>query len=128
VSAGVPPEQVAVAYRDLGEEAERMVEALEELGIPARLRRGAGAVRVLDLRQMVGRSFAHVCVGGMTDGRLPGREAPSALFPDEDRRRVNRFFKRDAFRLSTGEPDGRAPWRVAEDRLLFALSLAATRG
>lgn len=88
----------------------------------------AGAVRVLDLRQMVGRSFAHVCVGGMTDGRLPGREAPSALFPDEDRRRVNRFFKRDAFRLSTGEPDGRAPWRVAEDRLLFALSLAATRG
>src|SRR6185295_3390695 len=88
----------------------------------------AGAVRVLDLRQLVGRSFAHVCVGGMTDGRLPGREAPSALFPDEDRRRVNRFFKRDAFRLSTGEPDGRAPWRVAEDRLLFALSLAATRG
>src|SRR4051812_2620804 len=41
VSAGVPPEQVAVAYRDLGAEAERMVEALEELGIPARLRRGA---------------------------------------------------------------------------------------
>src|SRR3954469_4738653 len=35
VSGGVPPEQVAIAYRDLGEEAERMVEALEELGIPA---------------------------------------------------------------------------------------------
>ncbi|HVE83929.1 MAG TPA: PD-(D/E)XK nuclease family protein [Myxococcales bacterium] len=87
----------------------------------------AGAVRVLDLRQVVGRQFAHVCVGGVADGRLPGREAPSALFPDEDRRRVNRFFKRDAFRLSTGEADGRAPWRAAEDRLLFALALSASR-
>jgi len=88
----------------------------------------AGAVRVLDLRQMVGRSFAHVCVGGLTDGRLPGRDAPSALFPDEDRRKVNQLLRRDAFRLSTGESDGRAPWRAAEDRLLFAIALSASRG
>jgi superfamily I DNA/RNA helicase/RecB family exonuclease len=88
----------------------------------------AGAVRVLDLREVVGRQYAHVCVAGLTDGRLPGRQMPSPLFPDEDRRRVNQILKRDAFRLSTGELDGRAPWRVAEDRLLFYLALAASRG
>ena len=41
VDGGVPPEQVAIAYRDLGEEAERLVEALEALQLPSRLRRGA---------------------------------------------------------------------------------------
>ena len=87
-----------------------------------------GAVRVLDLRELAGRSFAHVCVGGLAEGRLPGRAAPHLLFPDEDRRAVNIHLKRDAFRLAAGEYDGRLPWRLAEDRLLFYLALAATRG
>src|SRR5207237_114839 len=60
-------------------------------------------------------------------------EAARALYRDvslaveQDRRQVNGELKRDAFRLSTGEADGRASWRVAEDRLLFFLALAATR-
>jgi len=41
----------------------------------------AGAVRVLDLRQVAGRSFAHLCVGGLTDDRLPGRDPPSRRRP-----------------------------------------------
>ncbi len=41
IEAGVPPEQIAIVYRDLSEESEWVVEALEELGIPSHLRRGA---------------------------------------------------------------------------------------
>lgn len=38
---GSAPEQVAIAFPELREEAEWAVEALDELGIPARIRRGA---------------------------------------------------------------------------------------
>lgn len=75
-------------------------------------------------------SFEHLLVGGLTDGRFPGRPEPQALFPDEDRAQVNRALRRPVFRLSTGEGpvgDGRLPARLGEDRLLLHLALSASR-
>ncbi len=84
-----------------------------------------GAVRILDVRQLVGARFRHVLVGGMVDGRFPGRLAPHPLFPEEDRAAVNRALGRPVFRLFSGEVDGRLVWRVAEDRFLFHAVLTA---
>ena len=41
IEAGVPPEQLAVAFRTLGPEAEELAERLASVGIPARVRVGA---------------------------------------------------------------------------------------
>ena len=41
IDQGTPPEDIAIGYRDLGEEAEALVEALESMGIPSRSRLGA---------------------------------------------------------------------------------------
>jgi ATP-dependent helicase/nuclease subunit B len=62
------------------------------------------------------------------DGRFPARELPHALFSEDDRRAINRWARRDVFRVSSGEPGARAAWRLAEDRLLFYLALSASRG
>jgi ATP-dependent helicase/DNAse subunit B len=83
-----------------------------------------GAVQVLGVRDLVGRRFSHVLVGGLSEGRFPGRDRSQALFTEEDRWAVNRCLKREVFRLKSGEYDGRASWRLAEDRLLFYLALA----
>lgn len=40
IDQGTPPEEIAVAYRDLASEAESLVEALEELEVPSRVRLG----------------------------------------------------------------------------------------
>ncbi|MFZ5471193.1 MAG: PD-(D/E)XK nuclease family protein [Myxococcota bacterium] len=84
----------------------------------------AGAVRVLDVRELVGARFAHVFVAGLVDGRFPGRAHPHALFTEEDRARTNAALGREVFRLSTNEGT-RLPWRLAEDRLLLHQALAA---
>ncbi|MDQ3266456.1 MAG: PD-(D/E)XK nuclease family protein [Myxococcota bacterium] len=86
-----------------------------------------GAVRILDVRELPGRSFAHLCLGGVVDGRFPGRSTPHPLFSDDDRRRINATVAKPVFRLSTGDLDGRAPWRLAEDRLLFYVALSCAR-
>ncbi len=103
-----------------------LLDAAADFNLAPKGTRG-GAVRILDLRELVGRSFAHVLVGGLVEGRFPGRARSQPLFPDEDRVAVNRHLKKDAFRLASGEPDGRAPWRLAEDRLLLYLALGAGR-
>ncbi len=87
-----------------------------------------GAVQILDARELSGRSFAHVCLGGLADGRFPGRAPPHPLFPEEDRVRVNAFHGRDVFRVATGEGERRIAWRLAEDRLLLHLALSASEG
>ncbi|MBS1153331.1 MAG: hypothetical protein H6Q89_5029 [Myxococcaceae bacterium] len=40
LDAGTAPEEVAVVFRDLGDDAEALVEALEEVAVPARVRLG----------------------------------------------------------------------------------------
>lgn len=85
----------------------------------------AGAVRVLDLRELPGARARHVLVGGLVDGRFPGRNQPRALLPDEDRAKINSILGREVFRLSAGEGEARITWRLAEDRFLLHQALGA---
>ena len=109
-----PAKRVAAlsrALRDSGAASARMsrrtfhrwlIDAARDFNLTARGPRG-GAVHVLDVRELGDRAFEHVCIGGLTDGRFPGRDTPHPLFPDEDRIRVNAWHKRDVFRVGTGE-------------------------
>ena len=84
-----------------------------------------GAVEVLDVRELEGRTFSHVFLAGLAEGRFPGREEPNPLLGDSERHALNKHLGRDVFRLTGGEFEDRAPWRLTEDRLLFASVLAA---
>ncbi|MFZ5442826.1 MAG: PD-(D/E)XK nuclease family protein [Myxococcota bacterium] len=101
--------------------------AAAEVNLAARGPR-AGAVWLLDARELAGRQFAQLFLGGLLDGRFPGRSAPLALLSEEERTQLNRAAKYPLFRTSVGEGDVRLPARLAEDRLLFhfALSSAAS--
>ncbi len=98
-------------------------DAVRDVHLPAR---GplSGAVEVLDVAALEGRTFARVFVGGVAEGRFPGREVPNALLGDSERQALNKHLGRDVFRLTGGEFEDRAPWRLTEDRLLFASALA----
>ncbi|MFO0597201.1 MAG: PD-(D/E)XK nuclease family protein [Myxococcaceae bacterium] len=98
--------------------------AASELNLEARGPR-AGAVWVLDLRELPGRRFVQVFVGGLVDGRLPGRSPPLPVFSEEERVELNRAAKAPLFRVGVGEGDVRVPARLAEDRLLFHLALSS---
>ncbi len=104
-----------------------LVDAAGDFNLAPRGPRG-GAVQLLDVRELPGRTFDHVYLGGFSDGRFPRREVPSPLFPEEDRIRVNAWFGRDVFRVATGEGERRIGWRLAEDRLLLHLALSASEG
>ncbi|KFA90167.1 PD-(D/E)XK nuclease family protein [Archangium violaceum] len=97
---------------------------MRDVHLPAR-GPATGAVEVLDVRELEGRTFEHVFIGGLAEGRFPGREAPNALLGDTERIALNKHLGRDIFRLTGGEFEDRAPWRLTEDRLLFASVLAA---
>jgi len=87
-----------------------------------------GAVQLVELRELWGRSFDHVLVVGLVDGELPARPAVDPLLSDEDRRAVNRAARRAVFRVAAepGEPGMLSP-RQAEEPLLFHLALCAAR-
>ncbi|WP_095976031.1 PD-(D/E)XK nuclease family protein [Melittangium boletus] len=99
-------------------------DALRDVHLPPR-GPTTGAVEVLDVRELEGRTFAHVFLGGLAEGRFPGREVPNALLGDSERHALNKHLGRDVFRLTGGEFEDRAPWRLTEDRLLFASVLAS---
>ncbi|MCP3163677.1 PD-(D/E)XK nuclease family protein [Myxococcus qinghaiensis] len=99
-------------------------DAMVDAHLPARGPRGA-AVEVLEAAEVPGRSFRHLFLAGLTEGRFPGRNAPSPLLGDAERSALNQHLGRDVFRLTGGEFEERAPWRLTEDRLLFASALAA---
>ena len=61
--------------------------AAAELNLAARGPR-AGAVWLLDVRELAGRSFAQLFLGGLIDGRFPGRPAPMPLLSEEELRLV----------------------------------------
>ncbi len=88
----------------------------------------AGAVRVLDARELVNRRFQHVLIGGLTEDRFPGRQEPDSLFSAEEKLAINQRVGRPVFRLFVGERDQRVSWRLGEDRLLFYLALTAAQG
>ena len=88
-----------------------------------------GAVWLLDARELAGRQFEHVFLGGMVDGRFPGRAPPLPLLGEDQRRALNSLAKQPLFRLGVAEGDFGLPLRLAEDRLLFhhVLSAASER-
>ena len=85
----------------------------------------AGAVWLLDAREVAGRRFAQLFLGGLLDGRFPGRPTPLALLSEDERGALNRHAQAPMFRTSVGEGDVRLPTRLAEDRLLFHLCLSS---
>ena len=101
-----------------------LVDAMRDMYLPAR-GPSSGAVEVLDIRELPGRTFGYLFLAGMTEGRFPGHEAANPLLGDADRAGLNQHLRREAFRLTGGEFEDRAPWRLTEDRLLFASALVA---
>lgn len=99
-------------------------DAAEDVNLEAQGAR-AGAVWLLEARELAGRRFAQVFVGGLIDGRWPGRASPAALLSDEERVALNRALGKALFRVTVGENDVRLPARLAEDRLLFHFALSA---
>lgn len=85
----------------------------------------AGAVSLIDAREVAGRRFAQLFLGGLLDGRFPGRPLPLSLISEEERGLLNRAAALPMFRTSVGEGDVRLPTRLAEDRLLFHLALSS---
>ncbi len=98
--------------------------AAAELNLAARGPR-AGAVWLLDARELAGREFAQVFVGGLVDGRFPGRPSPQPLFSEDERLALNQAAGRALFRVTVGEGEIRLPVRLAEDRLLLHLALCS---
>lgn len=84
-----------------------------------------GAVWLLDAREVAGRHFQHVFLGGLVDGRFPGRPAPQPLLSEAERGVVNQLAGAPLFRLGVADGEQRMPVRLAEDRLLFHLVLAS---
>lgn len=85
----------------------------------------AGAVRLLDVRELPGASFERLFLGGLLDGRFPGRPAPGALLSDDERGELNLAAGTTLFRLAVLDDGVALPLRLAEDRLLLHHALVA---
>jgi RecB family exonuclease len=86
-----------------------------------------GAVWLLDAREIAGRRFEHVFVGGLVDGRFPGRPMLQPLLSEAERGELNRLAGAPLFRLWVADGELRLPVRLAEDRLLFHLVLSSAQ-
>ncbi|HXL40331.1 MAG TPA: PD-(D/E)XK nuclease family protein, partial [Myxococcales bacterium] len=107
--------------------AQVLSEALAEASLAPGGARG-GAVQLVELRELAGRSFEHLFAVGLVDGELPARPTADPLLSDEERRAVNRAARRPVFRLGAeGGDAGLLPPRQAEEPLLFHLALCAAR-
>ncbi len=106
--------------------AQILATALSAASLPPGGARG-GAIQLVELRELPGRSFAHLLIAGLVDGELPARPSPDPLLSDDDRRAINRASKRPVFRAPAqgSEDAGVLPPRQAEEPLLFHLGLCA---
>ncbi|WP_373046529.1 PD-(D/E)XK nuclease family protein [Vulgatibacter sp.] len=108
--AGLADRQVELSrFRDLLETA------LGQTSLPARGARG-GAVRLLDVSELPGRSCAHLVLCNVIDGSFPARKSSEPLLDEADREAIGAAAGRQIFR-----------WHAAEEPLLFALAVAAAR-
>lgn len=112
------------ATASLGTFARWLADAAADLNLDARGAR-AGAVQVLDLRELLGRRLSHLFVGGLVDGRLPSRPQAASLLSDAAKVALNKAGGRPLFRVRAGEGGDRLLTREAEDRLLFVHALCA---
>lgn len=92
--------------------------AAGEVNLQARGPR-AGAVWLVDVRELPGSAFDTVFLGGLLDGRFPGRPTPAPLLSEDERLEVNLASPTTAFRLSVIDDGVALPLRLAEDRLLL---------
>ena len=109
--------------------AQILAAALAEASLPPG-GAGGGAIQLVELRELSGRSFDHVLVVGLLDGELPARPPIDPLLSDEDRRALNLCAGHAVFRAATGGDEGQAepgllPPQRAEEPLLFHLALCA---
>lgn len=98
--------------------------AAAELNLAARGPR-TGAVWLLDVRELAGRTFDAVFVGGLVDGRFPGRPAPMPVLSEDERKELNAKAGQPLFRIGVADGDVSLPLRLAEDRLLLHFALSA---
>jgi len=105
--------------------AQLLAGSLAEASLPPGGARG-GAVQLVELREVPGRSFRHLFVVGLVEGELPAPPAIDPLLSDEERRSVNRAARRTVFRVppQAGETS-LIPSRQAEEPLLFHLALCS---
>lgn len=89
--------------------------ALGQASLPSRGARG-GAVRLLDVSELPGRTCAHLVLAGVVDGRFPASRQSEPLLDEDDRGAIAAAAGRPIFR-----------WRAAEEPLLFALATMAAR-
>ncbi|MFT3709625.1 MAG: hypothetical protein QM817_18505 [Archangium sp.] len=91
VSAGVPPEAICIAWRELAEDTEQLVEALHEVGVPVRARLGVPLTQspngrlALSLLELADEGFPADAVASLLESRavkvLPDDAAdPRAAF------------------------------------------------
>ncbi|HYY53473.1 MAG TPA: PD-(D/E)XK nuclease family protein [Myxococcales bacterium] len=107
--------------------AQLLSEALCRASLPGGGARGA-AVQLLELRELPGRSFAHLFVAGLVDGELPARPPVDPLLSDDERRAINRAARRPVFRMPAESAEaGLLPPRQAEEPLLFHLALCSAQ-
>ncbi|HZH04257.1 MAG TPA: PD-(D/E)XK nuclease family protein, partial [Myxococcaceae bacterium] len=94
------------------------------------------SVSLLEAGELVGRRFPHVLLGGLSDGQFPrwargattaeaGRLPPAPWLSDAERIRLNRSLSREALPVSSGRDAERIRFGLAQERLLFYLSLSA---
>ena len=127
--AGLAAAAVRIGEARMGrrEFAQLLSQTLAEASLPPGGARG-GAVQLMELRELPGRSFDHLLLTGLVDGELPARPLPDPLLSDEERRAINRAAKRMVFRAASGSGEpGLLPPRQAEEPLLFHLALCAAR-
>jgi ATP-dependent helicase/nuclease subunit B len=107
--------------------AQLLSQSLAQASLPPGGARG-GAVQLMELRELPGRSFDHLLVAGLVDGELPARPEADPLLSDDERRAINRAARRPVFRAASESVDsGLLPPRQAEEPLLFHLALCAAR-
>ncbi|MCA2977235.1 MAG: PD-(D/E)XK nuclease family protein, partial [Myxococcaceae bacterium] len=98
--------------------------AAAEVNLQARGPR-AGAVWLVDVRELPGLHLDALFLGGLVDGRFPGRPSLQPLLSDEERAAINVASNGPLFRASVVDDGVALPVRLAEDRLLFQLALSA---
>lgn len=86
-----------------------------------------GAIEILSLPEMMGRTFDHVVIADCVHGRLPLAERSDPLLSDSDRASLNQAMGRRVLRLSENDllEPGPLPARQALEPLWFASAVGA---
>jgi hypothetical protein len=84
------------------------------------------AVRIVDVRELIGSRCDHLYLAGMVEGGFPSAPRALELLSFEDLARVNALAGRQVFRIRAS-PAGPVPEGLAEEVLLFHLAVSTAR-